>query len=73
MIKHTNGSGKQWFTEVEPTDILAEDLFQVVEDTYEDYQVAFHCNLGSITVLDRLTGFGWRDAETGYRSPTEDF
>ncbi len=27
------------------------------------------CNGGSITVLDRMTGFGYRDVETGYRSP----
>jgi hypothetical protein len=27
------------------------------------------CNGGAITVLDRMTGFGHRDVETGYRSP----
>jgi hypothetical protein len=24
---------------------------------------------GRITVLERMTGFGWRDVETGYKSP----
>jgi hypothetical protein len=28
---------------------------------------------GWITVVDRLTGFGWRDIETGYRSPCGGF
>lgn len=33
-----------------------------------DIQFAFHCNLGSITVLDRMTGFSFgRDTETGFR------
>lgn len=31
-------------------------------------QFTFHCNLGSITVLDRMTGFSFgRDMETGFR------
>ena len=35
---------------------------------YEDSQLACHTSyLGSITVLDRMTGFGYRDVETGYR------
>lgn len=28
---------------------------------------------GRITVLDRMTGFGWRDIETGYRCPSGQF
>lgn len=27
----------------------------------------FDANLGSLTVLDRMTGFGYRDVETGFR------
>lgn len=30
-------------------------------------------NGGAITVLSRMTGFGWRDVETGYRSPCGQF
>lgn len=33
----------------------------------EDQQWALHTNLGSLTVLDRMTGFGYRDVETGFR------
>lgn len=29
--------------------------------------------LGEITVLDRMTGWGMRDTETGYRSPDDKF
>ncbi len=49
------------------------DIFHEVdmgdsESDYEkSYQWAFHCDIGSITVLDRRTGFGWRDTESGFR------
>ena len=39
----------------------------------KDTQWALHTNLGSITVLDRMTGFGWRDVETGFRDPNGAF
>ena len=35
----------------------------------EAVQIAHHAEWGSITVLDRMTGFGWRDVETGFRDP----
>lgn len=35
--------------------------------TDENVQVALHTNLGSLTVLRRMTGFGWWDTETGFR------
>ena len=40
-----------------------------------DKSVALHTNLGSLTVLDRLTGYsgGIRDTETGYRDPDGKF
>lgn len=28
---------------------------------------------GRISVVDRMTGFGWRDVETGYRCPSGQF
>ena len=33
----------------------------------DDSQYAHHGEFGSITVLDRMTGFGYRDIETGFR------
>ena len=35
----------------------------------DDSQYAHHAEWGSFTVLDRLTGFGYRDVETGFRDP----
>lgn len=54
------------------------DLTQKIKDlTFEEVpmgdldasQYAHHAPWGSITVLDRMTGFGWRDTETGFRDP----
>lgn len=77
MQKYTNSHGKECWKDVTPEDLFSEDMFHVVpepKDNYdEDYQVALHTNLGSITVLDRMTGFGYRDVETGYRSPDNKF
>jgi hypothetical protein len=42
-------------------------MFHEVPMYDEDRQWAFHSNLGSITVVDRMTGFGYRDEETGFR------
>ena len=39
----------------------------------EDQQVALHTNLGSLTVLRRMSGFGWWDTETGFRDPQGNF
>ena len=41
--------------------------------TPDDSQFAHHGKFGSITVLDRMTGFGWRDIETGFRDPAGKF
>lgn len=39
-----------------------------------DRQLAFHSDIGSITILDRMTGFSFgRDIETGYRDPDGKF
>lgn len=45
------------------------EFYKVPNQWHGDMQYALHTNLGSITVLDRMTGFGWnvRDTETGFR------
>lgn len=61
----------KYFHEVAPSKFeidFAEEMGCAV-----DVQFAFHSNLGSITVLDRMTGFGFRDTETGYRAPDGKF
>lgn len=70
MDKYINEWGIECYKDVLCTDLLSEDLFHTVENGRSEageWQKAFHSNLGSITVLHRLTGFGWFDTETGYR------
>jgi hypothetical protein len=74
MNKIINEYGKEFYTDVTENDEFNNNLFHEVKDQlHDDYQLAFHSNLGSITVLDRLTGFGWRDIETGFRSTDNKF
>lgn len=58
-------------TDVKESDPFTLDLFYDVDMSWSetDTQVAFHSNLGSITVLNRMTGYsgGVRDVETGFR------
>ena len=69
MNKYTNQFGKECYEGVEPNTRFDQFEFHMVEDGYDDdIQMVLHTNLGSLTVVDRMTGFGWRDIETGYRS-----
>jgi len=74
MERYINEHGKECWAGVVPSSPFQKDIFHEVKmknDPYfefdNSYQWAFHCDIGSITVLDRRTGFGWRDIETGYR------
>ena len=71
-----NEAGKPFWIDVKLEDEFSESLFHEVDMSNPwldeigkepDHQLAFHSNLGSITILDRMTGFGHRDTETGYR------
>lgn len=45
-------------------------------DTYcegDNILYAYNFNGQRISVVDRLTGFGWRDVETGYRDENDNF
>ena len=77
MEKYINQHDKECWKDAELSSPFSTELFHEVppskfeeENNYwgdRDIQFAFHSELGSITVLDRMTGFGWRDIETGYR------
>jgi len=70
MEKHTNEYGKECYRGVMPETPLNSMEFHLVIDTPQDNtQWALHTNMGSLTVVDRITGFGngMRDTETGYR------
>lgn len=77
MIKTTNERGQETWKGVELSSPFSADLFHEVDMSWqtsqEDTQCALHTNLGSLTVLTRMTGFGWLDTESGYRSPEGKF
>ena len=72
--KYINKFGKVEFSGVTESTPMSELEFHLVQALFEhNIQHALHTNIGSITVLDRLTGFGWRDIETGYRDIKGEF
>ncbi|MCK5019633.1 MAG: hypothetical protein KAS32_21420, partial [Candidatus Peribacteraceae bacterium] len=76
MEKYTNEIGKECFKGVELNSPFNSELFHEVADMPEgDVQFALHTNLGSLTVLDRMTGYGYgiRDTETGFRDNDGNF
>lgn len=54
---------------------LSNMLFTEQKIIESDISYALHLHIGSITVLDRMTGFsgGVRDIETGFRDPYNKF
>lgn len=77
MEAYVNEWNKKCYRGATRDSIFDVDLFNVVSDHREEfdgeYQRALHTDIGSITVLDRRTGFGWRDVETGYRDVNGNF
>jgi hypothetical protein len=71
MEKYTNEFGKECYKGAIVSSDFSGDLFHKPEYQNDgDESFALHTNLGSITVLDRMTGFlgGIRDIESGFRS-----
>jgi len=69
--KYTNEYDKECYKGVTENSPFSADLFHYPEwqpKDYGEYSLAFHSELGSITVLSRMTGFGYMDIETGYRT-----
>ena len=70
MIKTINECGKPVFSGATYKTPFDAGLFHEVDMgalADEDSQWALHTNIGSLTVLDRMTGYGYRDVETGFR------
>ena len=62
-------SGKPFWVGATPDTFFDPSLFEPVPDQFDtDRQWAFHTDIGSLTVLDRMTGFGFRDTETGFKA-----
>lgn len=77
MEQYTNDFGKPCYRGVEDSSVFDPTLLHKVEaySTGEDDSFALHTNLGSLTVVDRLTGYeGYvRDTESGFRDPDGKF
>ena len=78
--KYTNDCGKECYRGVTPDTPFAElEFHDVPNQIAYDLQWALHTDMGSLTVLDRMTGsMDWdghdrRDIETGYRDPDGKF
>jgi hypothetical protein len=70
MEKYINDHGKECYRAVDETTPMSDLEFHLVPNDFEcNVQYALHTNLGTLTVLDRMTGFGYRDTETGFRAP----
>jgi len=68
--KYVNQYGKECYRGVTEDTQFNGELFHKPEWQEDDGEnFAFHSEIGSLTVVDRMTGFGWRDIETGYRDP----
>lgn len=71
-----NSAGKPVWSGVSVDSPFSAALFYNVDMgdyARDNSQMAFHSNLGSITVLHRMTGFGYMDTESGYRDPDGKF
>jgi hypothetical protein len=77
-MKHTPENQTEKLPDVGCNDLLAQKIgeleFKEVSMTRdcsnnEDAQWVHHAEWGSISILDRMTGFGFRDVETGFRDP----
>ena len=76
MEKYINDFGKECYKGVELSSDFSSDLFHKPKYQYEgDESFALHTNFGSLTVLDRMTGFmgGIRDIESGFRDEDGNF
>ena len=75
MEQYINENNKPVYRGVTAETEFSSDLFHKPECQGIEYSesFAFHSELGSLTVLKRMTGFGYRDVETGFRSPDDRF
>ena len=77
LEKYINDYGKECYRGVKVSTPFSDLDFYQVPFGYEtdDIQFALHTDIGSLTVLDRVTGFsyGVRDTETGFRDMDGNF
>ena len=73
-IKYTNEHNNEvWRNVMGCTPMVLLSFHECDNNLPGDRQWALFTDLGNITVVDRMTGFGWRDVETGYRDMSGKF
>jgi len=74
MEKYINDANKECYRGATDSTPFSRDLFHTPKYKFEDDKsLALHTNLGSLTVLNRMTGYGYRDTESGFRDPMGNF
>lgn len=77
MFRYINRRGKEVWSHTLGSDLLTPSMFYEVDMSWSDSdkQWAFHTKQFSITVVDRMTGYGngQRDIETGFRDKFRQF
>lgn len=75
--KFTNEFGKECYRGVTKETLFSPELLHKPEWQPKDsgeFSLAFHCELGSLTVLRRMTGFSFgMDTESGFRDKSGKF
>ena len=65
---YINSCGIKCYRNISANSEFSIDMFQSIpNELRDDEQWALHTDIGSLTVMDRRTGYGWRDVETGFR------
>ena len=69
--QYNNQHGKSCYRCVTERTPISELQFTEADQYESDVQVYLHTNIGTLTILDRMTGYGCgiRDTESGYRDP----
>jgi hypothetical protein len=63
-----------YYENVSPSDPFDSfQFYEVADQSFDNQQLALQPNIGSLTVLNRITGFGFRDTETGFRDKNQNF
>jgi len=74
MKSYINEAGKPAFKNVKNESLFNIELFHKPKWQGDDGEnFALHTNMGSLTVCDRMTGFGYRDIESGFRDKAGNF
>jgi hypothetical protein len=73
-MKLSSFNGKPYYINASLNDPFDINNFHEVSDQFNsNIQYACHTDIGSLTVLDRMTGFGCRDVETAFRDNNNRF